>query len=211
MSPGAAEGAAGLAPRPRGRPSTGARERILDAAIETLKADGYGGLTLAKVASRAGEGKALVTYHFGSKQGLVAAAARDLGRVITAEVLAGVEGARTPEHILRRSLDAVWAILERDPRLPRAYFDLSAVSVVEDDVRAAVRAVKAQWREVLIGLLRDAGVRQEALEPAAILAIATIDGFCLEWIERGDTPELTQARELFIRSTVAALAAPAVR
>ena len=204
MSPGVAE-VARAAPARRGRPSTGARERILDAAIETLKVDGYGGLTLAKVAGRAGEGKALVTYHFGSKQGLVAAAAGELGRVITADVLAGVEGASTPEQILRRSLDAVGAILERDPHLLRSYFDLSAVSVVEDDVRTALRAVKAQWREVLTGLLRDAGVRRVTPGPAVVLIIATIEGFCLDWIERGDTPELDRARELFVRNMVSTL------
>ena len=60
-------------PARRGRPSTGARERILEAAIEVLKADGYAGLTIAKVAARAGESKPLVTYHYGSKQGLVQA------------------------------------------------------------------------------------------------------------------------------------------
>ena len=49
-----------------------------------LKADGYAGLTTAKVAARAGENKALIAYHFGSKQGLVAAAARELGEAITA-------------------------------------------------------------------------------------------------------------------------------
>ena len=62
-------------PSPRqgpGRPSTGARERILAAGLETLLADGYAGLTTAKVAVRAGESKALIAYHFGSKQGLVA-------------------------------------------------------------------------------------------------------------------------------------------
>ena len=60
--------------RAAGRPSTGARERILEAAIEVLKADGYAGLTIAKVAARARrESKPLVTYHYGSKQGLVAA------------------------------------------------------------------------------------------------------------------------------------------
>ena len=32
---------------PRGRPSTGARVRILEAAIDVLKADGYAGLTIA--------------------------------------------------------------------------------------------------------------------------------------------------------------------
>ena len=39
------------APARRGRPSTGARERILEAAIEVLKSDGYAGLTIAKVAA----------------------------------------------------------------------------------------------------------------------------------------------------------------
>ena len=34
------------APARRGRPSTGARERILDAATEVLKSDGYAGLTM---------------------------------------------------------------------------------------------------------------------------------------------------------------------
>ena len=37
-----------------GGPSTGARERILAAGLEVLKAEGYAGLTIAKVAARAG-------------------------------------------------------------------------------------------------------------------------------------------------------------
>ena len=190
-----------------GRPSTGARERILEAALETLKAEGYAGTTLAKVAARAGENKALVSYHFGSKQGLIAAAAREIGEQITAGVLAGVEGATTVEEVLRRSVDAVWGILERDARIARAYFDLNAVSVVEDEVRIVLREVKARWREVLVRLLRDAGVRARDVHQSALLATATIEGFCLEWIERGDTPELREARELFVRSIVAGLKA----
>jgi AcrR family transcriptional regulator len=78
----------------RGRPSTGARERILDAAIEVLKADGYAGLTIAKVAARAGESKPLVVYHYGSKQGLVGAAGRAIAEMITDEVLAAIEEPR---------------------------------------------------------------------------------------------------------------------
>lgn len=189
-----------------GRPSTGARERILEASLDTLKSEGYAGVTLAKVAARAGENKALVSYHYGSKQGLIAAAARELGRTITADVLAGVEGARTVEEVLRGSVDAVWLILERDARLPRAYFDLNAVSVVEDEVRAVLREVKAEWRAVLVRLLRDAGVPTAKAGSIAVLATATIEGFCLEWIERGDTPELSRARRLFV-STVATAAA----
>ena len=189
-----------------GRPSTGARERILAACLEVLKEDGYAGFTLAKVAAQAGENKALVSYHFGSKQGAVAAAARELGETITSEVLAGLEGAATVEEVVRRALDGTWSLLERDERLPRAYFDLNAVSVVEDDVRSALREIKGRWRDVLAGLLAAAGVRRAAVPAATGLVIATIEGFSLEWIERGDTEELTRARELFVDAVVAALA-----
>ena len=190
-----------------GRPSTGARERILDACLEVLKADGYAGLTLAKVAAAAGESKALVSYHFGSKQGVVAAAARELGRIITEEVLEGLDGASTVEQVVGGATAGIWSILERDPRLPRAYFDLNAVSVVEDDVRAVMREIKDQWRGVLAGVLRDAGLPPSRVPEATVYVIAALEGFSLEWIERGNTAELRRARDLFVAATVAALAA----
>src|SRR5919106_6588169 len=84
----------------RGRPSTGARERILDAAIEVLKADGYAGLTIAKVAAAAGESKALVAYHYGSKQGLVKACGREVAELITSAALDAVDGATTVEEVI---------------------------------------------------------------------------------------------------------------
>ena len=196
-------------PRPAkvGRPSTGARERILAACLETLKAEGYAGLTNAKVAERAGESKALIAYHFGSKQGLVAAAGRDLGESITAQILDGVEGASSVEEIIRGALDALWVLLERDERLPRVYFDLNAVSVVEDDVREVMRTIKGGWRDVLSRLLRDAddGVAPGEAGAAAVLVIAGLEGLCLERIERGETDELRRAKELFVSSSAAAV------
>lgn len=191
----------------RGRPSTGARERILAACLEVLKSDGYAGLTTAKVAAASGESKALIAYHFGSKQGLVAAAGRELGQSITAEILVGIEGARTVEEIVRGAVAGTWALLEHDERLPRVYFDLNAVSVVEDDVRDVMREVKGGFRTVLTGLLREADdpVGARAAPTLAVLIIAGIEGLCLERIERGDTAELRRARELFVRSIVAGL------
>ena len=191
-------------PRP-GRPSTGARERILDACLEVLKADGYAGLTLAKVASRSGESKALVSYHFGSKQGLVAAAAHTLGQTITADVLAGVEGATTVEGVIRGAVDGVFEVLRRDERLPRSYLDLNAVSVVDDEVRGVLREVKSEWRSVLARLLTGAGLDRRRVPEATTLTIATLEGFCLEWIERGDSAELRRAREFFVETMVAGL------
>jgi len=42
------------------------RERILDAALETLKADGFAGATARSIARTGGFNQALVFYHFGS-------------------------------------------------------------------------------------------------------------------------------------------------
>ena len=192
-----------------GRPSSGARERILAGCLEVLKADGYAGLTTAKVASASGESKALIAYHFGSKDGLVAAAGRELGQSITEEILVGVQGARTVEEIVTGALAGTWALLERDERLPRVYFDLNAVSVVEDGVREVMREVKGGFRTVLTGLLREADdpVSARQAPTLAVLIIAGIEGLCLERIERGDTAELRRARSLFVRSIVAGLAA----
>jgi TetR/AcrR family transcriptional repressor of bet genes len=174
-----------------------------------LKSDGYAGLTIAKVAARAGESKPLVAYHYGSKQGLIAAAARELGETITQQILIGVEGARSVEEIVRGSLAGTWALLEQDERLPRVYFDLNAVSIVEDGVRTVMREIKGGFRSVLADLLRNA---EDAPPPRArpalvLLIIAGLEGLSLEWIERGDTAELRRAKDQFVRSIVAGLEA----
>jgi AcrR family transcriptional regulator len=181
-----------------GRPPSGARERILEAGLEVLKEDGYAGLTTAKVSARAGENKALIGYHFGSKQGLVAAVGRELAESITAEVLGGLERHDTVEEVVRGLLDGLWRILDRDERLARLYFDLAAVSVVEPDVRATMQEMKAYWRDVVGSLL-------DGSEAASVYVIAGIEGLALERLDRGETRALKKARELFVESASAVL------
>ncbi len=190
----------------RGRPSTGARERILDAAIEVLKADGYAGLTIAKVAAGAGESKPLVVYHYGSKQGLVRAAGRAIAEMITDEVLAAVDGARTVEAVVRGVDAGVERVLDRDERVARLYFDLAAVSVVDPEIRQTITEVNEQWRVVLVRLLTEAsdGVTAARARVLALMIIAGAQGMTLERIERGPTAERKRARELFIKSAVGA-------
>jgi AcrR family transcriptional regulator len=191
-----------------GRPSTGARDRLLDAGLEVMKADGYAGLTIAKVSARAGENKALIAYHFGSKQGLVAAVAAALGEQITSAVVEAVGRRHTVEGIVRGALEGVWGLMDSDERLARLYFDLGGVSVVEEDVRKVMSAERARWRSVLMDLLRDTDPRVPAqrIEPLAVLIGAGIEGLALERIQVGETPALRRARELFVASMVGAAA-----
>jgi AcrR family transcriptional regulator len=198
--------AAESAPPRRGRPSTGARERILEAAIEVLKSDGYAGLTIGKVAARAGESKPLVVYHYASKQGLVEAAGRAIAEMITEEVLAAVDGAPTVEAVIRGATAGVERMLERDERIARLYFDLAAVSVVDPEIRRTITEVNEQWRTVLTRLLTDAsdGLPPGRARVLTVMVIAGMQGMTLERIERGPTAERRRALELFIRSAVAA-------
>jgi AcrR family transcriptional regulator len=190
----------------RGRPSTGARERILAAAIEVLKSEGYAGLTIAKVAARAGESKPLVAYHYGSRQGLVSAAGRSIAELITDEVLDAVDGATTVEAVVRGVDAGVERVLDDDERIARLYFDLSAVSVVEPEVRQTIAEVNQQWRDVLVRLLTEAsdGLTEARARVLTVMVISALQGMTLERIERGHTQERKQARELFIRTAVAA-------
>ena len=200
---------ASTAARPRrGRPSTGARDRILDAAIDVLKSDGSAGLTLAKVAARAGESKPLVAYHFGSKQGLVGAAGLAIAEMITDEVLAAVDGAETVEAVIRGVDAGVERVLDQDERVARLYFDLAAVSVVQPEIRRTIAEVNEQWREVLVRLLTEAsdGLPRPKARVLTVMVVSGMQGMTLERIERGPTPERKRARELFIRAAVAAAA-----
>ena len=78
------------------------------------------------------------------------------------------------EEIVRGSVDGIWRVLGRDERLARVYFDLNAVSVVEDDVREVMREIKQQWRVVLSRLLGEAddAIDGNSVGPAAVLVIA---------------------------------------
>jgi len=63
--------AAAAAKRGPGRPGGGeSRSRILDAAGKMFARDGFDGVTIRRIASRAGVNLAAVGYHFGSKKGL---------------------------------------------------------------------------------------------------------------------------------------------
>jgi AcrR family transcriptional regulator len=198
----------GKATRGPGRPASGARERVLEAGFSVLKEDGYAGLTTAKVAARSGQNKALISYHFGSKQGLVAAVGREVRDSITAEVLGGMGEPETVEQVVRGLLDGLWRVIDEDPRLPRLYFDLSAVSVVERDVRTVMREMKTGWQEVVAGLFlgtSDGPSSRAEAEAGVVLVMAGVEGLALERLERGETPALERACELFVSSASAAI------
>lgn len=196
-----------------GRPSTGARERLLAACLELLKRDGYSGLTTAKVAERSGANKALISYYFGSKEGMIREVAATVSRTIGEEFLAGLGQPRTAEQLAVAIIDGYWGLAERNHGLVRAYFDLASASVVEPEVREILRATRAEQRRVLVVSLEglDDGPPAPDLEAVAIYLIAVLEGLSLERRERGESRALQMAREMFTDTAAAAIRGSASR
>lgn len=196
-----------MAPRPErarpGRPSSGARERIRDAALEILNDDGYSGLTTAKVAARSGQNKALISYHFGSKQGLVAEVARTVSATITDELLQAIGEPRDVRALARRLVGGVASLGAREEGLARMYFDLAAQAIVDPEVKAIMAEMKSGFRAVLrreLARVTDGPSSSKAAEGAAVYMLACLEGLMLEQVERGETPGLRRARQLFVES-----------
>jgi AcrR family transcriptional regulator len=102
---------AGPTRRPRGRPSTGAREAIVAAALEIISGEGLDQLTTRAVAKRAHTSEASVFYHFGDKVGLLQAAVMSGLGPLKALDPAGLTGALEPSPA--ETLGVITAALER--------------------------------------------------------------------------------------------------
>lgn len=189
-------------PRP-GRPSSGARERIVEGALDVLKAEGYARLTNAKVAARSGQNKALISYHFGSKQGLVAEVAREVSAAITEELLIAIGEPRDLRSLARGVVKGLTAVQSRDQGLARLYFDLAAHAVVDAEVRSIMAEMKAGYRAVLreqLARVSDGPRSSADAEAAAVYMMACLEGLMLEQMERGETPALKRAQRIFVDS-----------
>jgi AcrR family transcriptional regulator len=158
------------------------RERLLAAALTVVGTSGVSGATSRHIAAAAGTNLQAITYHFGSKDELVAQA-------LVGAVQAWLEPARAAlrgltddpaGHLVR----AVWALqatlAEALPRLP-AYLEALALVPRSEPFREQIRGLMRQLRAELaasLGELQQAGYLAPWVEPEpmAALVLAAADG-----------------------------------
>jgi AcrR family transcriptional regulator len=133
------------------------RERIIEAALETLREDGFAGTTARSIAARGGFNQALIFYHFGSVQKLLQEAflrnseeqvAKYRGAAANVSSLSDlVEIARRlhAEDLASGSVTAVTQLMAAaasDPELGRAILDRFEewIGLVQDALARAVDA-----------------------------------------------------------------------
>jgi AcrR family transcriptional regulator len=161
------------------------RTRLLRATMEVLTRSGAAQTTSREIAAAAGVNLQAITYHFGSKDELVAQALVDAVRTWIEPARAALTGiAGDP---LRGLLDAVTALrtaLDRAREHVPAYLEALAAAARHEAVREQITGLLAELRHALaasIGELRDTGHLASWVEPEpmAALIVAAGDGFVL--------------------------------
>jgi TetR/AcrR family transcriptional regulator, regulator of biofilm formation and stress response len=160
---------------------------ILDAARRILVRDGVGGLTMAAIGDEAGVRKSLITYHFGSKEGLLAVL---FDSVVHDHNLAGME-LLTRQAMGQERVKALLArerALADDPEYRSVTFELLPKVLRSDELRPRVDELWRWYHEVVLRDLDawDDEKRRAKMKPLVSILLALIDGLS---IQRGLDPD----------------------
>ena len=132
------------------------REQIVDAALETLKRDGFAGATSRAIARRGAFNQALIFYHFGSVDALLLAALDRTSEERLARYRRAVDDAETPEELL--AVAARVYAEDRDSGHMTVVSQMIAGSVARRELAPAMVARMEPW----IQLCEDALAKADA-------------------------------------------------
>jgi DNA-binding transcriptional regulator YbjK len=179
------QGAAARATREDGRQT---RAAIVAATLRVLRDEGIGSLTHRAVAREAGVSLALTTYHFATKENLIAEAlnlAADETLADLREAAAGErDGALTPESAADRLSDMTMERLGDERLAVFAVVELSLAAARRPELHEAAAAWNEEYHRVVAGLLERAGV--PSAEQAARLVVATLEGLVFLQLTEAD-------------------------
>jgi AcrR family transcriptional regulator len=179
-------------------PPASRRERLLEAAVDHVAAQGIGDLSLRRLAAALGTSHRMLIYHFGSKEGLLIEVIRTVEqRQRDALADLDLDPSLTPADVMRR----MWQRLS-DPALwphERLFFEVYGQALQG----------RAHTVELLDGIVEDwvepvAAIRErQGLDPAraraqARLEVAVVRGLLLDLLATGDQVGVTEALERFL-------------
>jgi AcrR family transcriptional regulator len=183
-------------------------DNLIDAATIVLAREGIGGASVAAIADEAGVAKRLITYYFGTREGLLVQVVRRIGEQIVANVGEAVAGPDSVDAAAAAGFDAMWTGLRAAPHLPEAYMALLA-GARDGEARVALDDLRRTFTTLVADALaaqEAAGRRLDGADPEGmtVLVLAIVRGLVLEWIEVGETPALAagvdEARHLIARA-----------
>jgi AcrR family transcriptional regulator len=176
---------------------TQTRQALVEAALETLKADGFTGTTARAIAARAEVNQALVFYHFGGVDGLLLAALDASAAERMSRYAAAMAGAATTADRIAAARRLYREDVEGGHVTVIA--ELVAASLARPELRTQLIERMRPWLDLVSSVLREvAGDSPLAalipVEDAAAALVALYFG--LNLLSRLD-PDSAQADSLF--------------
>jgi AcrR family transcriptional regulator len=173
------------APRYRRYPSETRAAMLVEAGLACLARGGIQAFTVDNICTEANASRGLITHHFGSKDGLLAAC---YGAMYD-RVMAALEPAQT----LRAVVDAGFAPEVFNPESLRIWLALWGEIAQNEQMRQAHRRLYGRYRaRVTAAVAQEAEARGRVVdaERVAVMFIALSDGV---WLEQGIDPEMMSA------------------
>jgi AcrR family transcriptional regulator len=171
------------------------RERLLDVAVDKAMHGGIADLSLRELAAAIGTSHRMLLYHFGSREGLLAAVARkveEAQRDMVASWSPTIDARRAWQHF-------------SDPDLwpqERLFFELYSHALLGRPGTAGfAEAVIEPWIAMLTDQLGGAGLNQAQARAQARLAVAVTRGLLLDLLGTGDRAGVTDAFECYLALT----------
>jgi AcrR family transcriptional regulator len=173
------------------------RSALVERAIDHLAEHGTTDLTLRGLAAGLGTSHRMLIYHFGSKDGLLVAVAREMERRQLAALAAlrevpGADAGQVMRGMYRHLHDPALA-----PYM-RLFFELYGRALRADEAtRPMLAGVVESWLEPLVEFVTAAGVPPDEAAADARLCLAVARGLALDWLATGDDAALDAAAERF--------------
>ena len=164
--------------RSKTRDSGASRERILEAAAELFSRHGYAGAGVDQLAARSGIAKTAIYYHFGNKEGLMAAVLERAASAWIEGIRQAAQQAGNPLERLDRALIGMRTMLEERPWIMKLV-QVLALEVADEkpDVRATLLSLIHRARGAIIEGMHDAlGMELPDAELVAGMLLAMVDG-----------------------------------
>ncbi len=172
------------------------RHELIAKALDYMTTHGVAGLTLRPLAEAIGTSARLLVYHFGSKDGLIAAvmdevrarAQRSFAEAVARPGKGAAEGAM-------RTFWA-WTIHPENVGYMRLLFEVQVLAIRDPATYGHyLEGTSGSWLELIEASLPPS----KSNRAVATLCTAVIDGLLLEYLSTGDDRRTTRALDLFGR------------
>ncbi len=172
--------------------SSQTRDRLLHAAVEHALDQGIVDLSLREIAAAIGTSHRMLINHFGSREGLLVAAVREVERRererLGAAPLSVADARRRWNHLADPSLRAQ----------ERLFFEIYAHALLgRPGTEGFLDEAVEGWIYPVRALLIDAGIDEDDAEGLVGLGLAGTRGLLLDLLATGDTAGTTRAFDLF--------------